>query len=728
MTPFRYSAWDGTQQIEWFTPEEALDHIAGEMLEGGDLRSIMNRLMRQGANFRDGRCMPGMRELLDRARQRREQALMQHNLDGVFDDIQRQLEEIIEAERRTVEQRLHDAGAPQGQPPEGAPDGQQPSAQGQGVEGAQDSSGARGAQASRVSAGQPSGGGSRGGDAGSDGANDDQFRDMLRNIAQQRRDQLEALPPDAGGRIQQLRDYDFMDPEARERFDELLKQLQQQMLQNYFEGMQQSLQSLTQDDLKRTQQMVHDLNAMLRQRLNGQEPDFDRFMQQYGDAFPDGIQDLDQLMDYLQDQVQQMQSLMRSMAPDQRAQLESLMEGLLRDNRLQIDLMEMAGLMQQLRPGAQGNEFPFIGDDPLSLQDALRVMGELNDVEALERALDRAMRMNDVEAIDPDEIARILGEDAGHIAEQLRQMLKMLEDAGILRKRGNEWELTPRAVRKVGERALRDIFGDIESSTTGDHTLSQRGAGVERMDETRPYMWGDSFGLVDTHRTVLNAVTRGGPQKPVRLSVDDFEVNPTQALTSCATVIMLDMSYSMMHGGRFQAGRKIALALDTLIRAKFPKDELHVVAFSYLVATLKPQMLLDDYWIEYGGGTNYQQALRQARQILRKYHVGTRQIVFITDGEPTTYSQWSGVDPAPDRSMGYRRLPGALQETLREVVRCTKDDITINTFVLDSHPHMGDFLRTMAKINKGRVFFGSASELGQYILLDYVNNKKTLIK
>ena len=728
MTPFRYSAWDGTQQIEWFTPEEALDHIAGEMLEGGDLRSIMNRLMRQGANFRDGRCMPGMRELLDLARQRREQALMQHNLDGVFDDIQRQLEEIIEAERRTVEQRLHDAGAPQGQPPEGAPDGQQPSAQGQGVEGAQDSSGARGAQASRVSAGQPSGGGSRGGDAGSDGANDDQFRDMLRNIAQQRRDQLEALPPDAGGRIQQLRDYDFMDPEARERFDELLKQLQQQMLQNYFEGMQQSLQSLTQDDLKRTQQMVHDLNAMLRQRLNGQEPDFDRFMQQYGDAFPDGIQDLDQLMDYLQDQVQQMQSLMRSMAPDQRAQLESLMEGLLRDNRLQIDLMEMAGLMQQLRPGAQGNEFPFIGDDPLSLQDALRVMGELNDVEALERALDRAMRMNDVEAIDPDEIARILGEDAGHIAEQLRQMLKMLEDAGILRKRGNEWELTPRAVRKVGERALRDIFGDIESSTTGDHTLSQRGAGVERMDETRPYMWGDSFGLVDTHRTVLNAVTRGGPQKPVRLSVDDFEVNPTQALTSCATVIMLDMSYSMMHGGRFQAGRKIALALDTLIRAKFPKDELHVVAFSYLVATLKPQMLLDDYWIEYGGGTNYQQALRQARQILRKYHVGTRQIVFITDGEPTTYSQWSGVDPAPDRSMGYRRLPGALQETLREVVRCTKDYITINTFVLDSHPHMGDFLRTMAKINKGRVFFGSASELGQYILLDYVNNKKTLIK
>ncbi len=723
MTLFRYSAWDGTQRIEWFTPEEALDHIAGEILEGGDLRSIMNRLMRQGADMRDGRRMPGTRELLDRARERREDALLTHNLDGIFDDIQKQLDEILDRERGTVDQRLDEARGSQDRPRQGADPTRSPSAgEGGGAGDSPSNTPRRNGQP-----GASSGGGQQG---GSPEEVEDSFRDMLRNIAQQRRNQLDALPPDAGGRIQQLRDYDFMDPEARERFDNLLKQLQQQMLENYFKGMQQSLQSMTQDDLKRSQQMIHDLNEMLRQRLNGQEPDFDQFMEKYGDAFPDGIEDLDQLMDYLQDQVSQMQSLMRSMSPDQRQELESLMEGLLRDNRIQLDLMEMAGLMQQLRPGqADGNEFPFIGDEPLSLQDALHLMGDLNDIASLERDLNRAIRMNDIDAIDPDEVARILGEDAGHIAEQLQQLMKMLEDAGIIRKNGREWELTPRAVRKVGERALKDIFGDVESSTTGDHTLGRRGVGVERMDDTRPYEWGDSFGLVDTNRTVLNAVTRGGPQTPVQITARDFEVNPTEALTSCATVIMLDMSYSMMHGGRFQAGRKIALALDTLIRSKFPKDELHVVAFSYLVATLKPQMLLDDYWIEYGGGTNYQQALSQARKILRKYHVGTRQIVFITDGEPTTYSQWSGVDPAPaDPSLGYRRLPGALQETLREVVRCTKDEITINTFVLDSHPHMGDFLKTMAKINKGRVFFGSAGELGQYILLDYVNNKKTLIK
>ena len=723
MTLFRYSAWDGTQRIEWFTPEEALDHIAGEILEGGDLRSIMNRLMRQGADMRDGRRMPGMRELLDRARERREDALLTHNLDGIFDDIQKQLDEILDRERGTVDQRLDEARGSQDRPRRGADPTPSPSAGEGGVAGDSPSNAPR-------RNGQP-GASSGGGQQGSSPEEvEDSFRDMLRNIAQQRRNQLDALPPDAGGRIQQLRDYDFMDPEARERFDNLLKQFQQQILENYFKGMQQSLQSMTQDDLKRSQQMIHDLNEMLRQRLNGQEPDFDQFMEKYGDAFPDGIEDLDQLMDYLQDQVSQMQSLMRSMSPDQRQELETLMEGLLRDNRIQLDLMEMAGLMQQLRPGqADGNEFPFIGDEPLSLQDALHLMGDLNDIASLERDLNRAIRMNDIDAIDPDEVARILGEDAGHIAEQLQQLMKMLEDAGIIRKNGREWELTPRAVRKVGERALKDIFGDVESSTTGDHTLGRRGVGVERMDDTRPYEWGDSFGLVDTNRTVLNAVTRGGPQTPVQITARDFEVNPTEALTSCATVIILDMSYSMMHGGRFQAGRKIALALDTLIRSKFPKDELHVVAFSYLVATLKPQMLLDDYWIEYGGGTNYQQALSQARKILRKYHVGTRQIVFITDGEPTTYSQWSGVDPAPaDPSLGYRRLPGALQETLREVVRCTKDEITINTFVLDSHPHMGDFLKTMAKINKGRVFFGSAGELGQYILLDYVNNKKTLIK
>ena len=206
--------------------------------------------------------------------------------------------------------------------------------------------------------------------------------------------------------------------------------------------------------------------------------------------------------------------------------------------------------------------------------------------------------------------------------------------------------------------------------------------------------------------------------------MDDFEVYRTEQLTNCSTVIMLDMSYSMMHGG-FQAGRKVALALDSLIRSKFPKDNLYVVAFSYFVLTLRPEMLLDSYWVEYGGGTNFQEALRQARVVLQKHKSGTKQIIMITDGQPTTFSSWSG----DDGFGGWgRRSPRALEETLREVVRCTKDNITINMFMMERGRYESEFVATMARLNRGRAFYTSPSKIGEYILLDYVNNKRKVVR
>lgn len=345
------------------------------------------------------------------------------------------------------------------------------------------------------------------------------------------------------------------------------------------------------------------------------------------------------------------------------------MQAALQDHRIQLDLLETASLLQALRPGNGGGEFPFMGDEPLSPRDALDMMGDLNDIETPMRDFDRAMRMNDASTLDLDAIERLLGEESREDAARLQDLTKALKEAGLLRRRGLNWELTPRAVRKIGERALRDIFGDLQPSTSGEHTLDRRGIGMERSDETRAYVWGDSFGLVDTNRTVFNAVLREGAQTPVHIRPADFEVHPTLALTQCSTVIMLDMSRSMMHGGRFQAGRRIALALDTLIRSKFPKDHLDVVAFSYFVRTLQPTMLLGSYWVEYGGGTNFQEAFRQARRILRQYRTGTKQIIFITDGEPTTYprgatptrsaiSAW-GTGADSGGSLGCCRRPSA---------------------------------------------------------------------
>jgi uncharacterized protein with von Willebrand factor type A (vWA) domain len=552
------------------------------------------------------------------------------------------------------------------------------------------------------------------------------FRDIFEGMARRHLEQLDHLPPDVGGRISQLREYDFMDPEARQQFEELLQMLQQQVMQSYFKGLQQGLQSMTPEAMHQMQQMVRDLNNLLEKHRRGEdtEDDFQDFMKKWGEFFPDGINNVDDLANHLQQQIQQMESLLNSMTPEMRRQLEDMVDALFQDGDFQQEMSRLAQNLGRMNPsGGAPNDFQFGGDEPLTLQEAMHLMGDMNRLDQLEREFMQAIRSNDASNIDADEIGRLLGEEAQRMTEQMQQLTKMLEEAGLIRRKGSDWELTPKAVRKIGERALKDIFGSLKSATFGDHTIEKSGVGLERLNETKPYQYGDPF-AIDVERSIMNAITREGPSTPIKLRQDDFEIYRSETLTQCSTVIMLDMSYSMMMAGRFQAGRKVALALDSLIRSQFPKDTLYVVAFSYFVLTLKPEMLLDSYWVEYGGGTNFQEALRQARMILNKHKSGTRQIIMITDGQPTTFSSWSG-DDAWD---GYRRSPRALEETLREVVRCTKDGITINTFMMERDRYLTDFVAMMARINRGRAFYATPSRLGEYILLDYVNNKKKVVR
>ncbi len=650
---YRYSRWDGTQQIDPFTPEEAMEFIAEHVLDEGDLRSALRRMLQRGVTSPQGRRMEGLQDLLDRLRKARERHLQRYNLGSTLSDIKERLENILQTERVAIQDKL---GADQSSaPPE--------------------------------------------------------LRKMLENLASKRLRQLDQLPEDPGGQIQQLREYDFLSPDARQQFEELLKELQQQILQQYFKGFQQGLQSLTPEALKDIRDMVRDLNRVLEGR-----GDFDEFKRKWGQHFPPGINSAEELAQYIQQQMAAMESLLNSMSPEQRRELEQLMESIFQDAELQAELGRLAANMQRLFPGEGGEEFPFAGDEPLTLQEAMRLMGDMHGLDAMEQELLQALKTNDVSELDADEIGRLVGAEAQALAEQLRDLTRMLEQAGLIQRKGKDWELTPRALRKIGEKALQDIFGNVDSGLLGNHDLLLRGFGSERLDETKRYTFGDPFAL-DANRTLMNALYRQ-PEKPLRLTTDDFEIYRTTAVTRCSTVIMLDMSYSMMMGGRFQAGRRVALALDTLIRTKFPRDWLRVVAFSYFVLTLEPQMLLDSYWVEYGGGTNFQEALRQARLQLQRQKGGTRQIVMITDGEPNTYSYWSGGD-------GGR---GAMAETLREVARCTREGIVINTFMMAQEPTLTHFVRLMAKVNHGRAFFASPREIGAYVLLDYVSNKRRAVR
>ncbi|HEX6513366.1 MAG TPA: VWA domain-containing protein, partial [Chloroflexota bacterium] len=391
-----------------------------------------------------------------------------------------------------------------------------------------------------------------------------------------------------------------------------------------------------------------------------------------------------------------------------------MMEGLFQDGDFQRDLGRLLGNLERLFPeDLHGDPLPFSGDDPLTLQEAMRLMGDMQGLDELEQELLEAVKTNDASQLDSGEIGRLVGEEARRMAEEIQEFTRMLEEAGFIQRKGKEWALTPRAMRRIGERALEDIFGRIDRGLAGEHTLSRYGWGIERLDETKQYAFGDAFAL-DAQSSVMNALRRDRAL-PLHMRQDDFEVYRTSSINQCSTVIMVDMSYSMLYRGRFQAARKVALALDSLIRSKFPRDTLHVVAFSYFVLPLEPHMLLDSHWID-PRGTDFPEALRQARAILGKRKGGTKQIIMITDGEPHANSAgWN---------VGAWSMRQAMEETLREVQRCSRDGITVNTFMLDSEPVMTRFIRTLTKINQGRVFFADPSQLGEYVIVDYVKNRR----
>jgi uncharacterized protein with von Willebrand factor type A (vWA) domain len=708
MVHYRYSRWDGSQLGE-MTATDMSDQLTEQILEGDSLQQAMRRMMDRGMVRPDGRRGEGMREMMRRLQEARQKNLERYNLDSMMDDIAEKLEEVIDQERSGIQGRLDDLGPHDG-----------PDAPGQ-----------EGGEAQEGGEGQPG--------SGQGGAPTPEMEKLLRDMAERHTDQLDALPPQVGGRIKELRDYDFMNPEARQQFEELLDLLQKQVMQNYFEGMQQGLESMTEEDLRKMSEMVKELNGLTQQKLNGQDPDISEFMQKYGDMFPPGIETFDQLADYMQRQMAAMQSLIDSMSPEQRSQLQEMMEALLRDNRLQWDLFELAYNMQRLNPDMDmGQRFSLTGDEPVSLQDALRLMGDLNGMEELEDDIREAMRHNDPSRIDTDQLARTLGDEAKAYVEELQRMMRELEESGFLQRGKHGLELTPKAMRKIGEKALGDIFKQIRGGQVGDHDRDKLGIGIELTDETKRWEFGDPLHL-NTQKTVANAVMRNGIGTPVRIKVEDFEINDMITQNMASTVIALDMSASMMWAGYFQAGQRVSLALDTLIKSKYPKDNVTTLAYSYFVLPVKSDMLLDTYWVEYGGGTNFQEVLRYSRELLKRQGGDAKQIILITDGEPSTYNytgepSWEDtLDDMPrnvfDDGYGFRRrrYGSVVEETLKEVRRCTREGITINTFMLDQSPALLEFVKMMTKVNHGRAFIASPDDLGTYVVADYASMRNKII-
>jgi uncharacterized protein with von Willebrand factor type A (vWA) domain len=718
---YRYSRWDGSQHISPFDAEELMENLADDLLADGDVRNALQRMLQRGFQRNNGGQTMGLQQLMERLRSRRQQQLDRYDLGGMIDQIKEKLEDVLKTEREGIQRRLDEA---RGQPTdEGS---QQPgdAVQDQGESSAESSQpdGPRARQESPAGSQRPPGQQGPAGSASNPQPPSPEMLKLLEDIAGKKQKFLDELPEDPGGAIKSLNDYDFMDPEAREKFQELLAMLQQQMMQSYFQGMQQGMQSMTPQDMAATRQMLQDLNQMLRDRAEGREPDFEEFMRRWGENFPQGIENLDDLMRHLQDRIGQMQSLLQSMTPEQRRELQDMAQQLMDQAGMSQDLAELASLLDQLSPSPRSQrQYPFRGDEPVSLTEAMQLMEQLQEIDSLERQLQQARDLNNLGDIDVEQIRELLGDDAAQSLEQLQRLQKMLEEAGYITRRGNELELTARGMRRIGEKALHDIFQHLKRDSFGKHPMNYNGPGGERVDESKVYEFGDPFAL-DMQKTLMNSVVREGHGTPIRLVPDDFEVYRHELVTQSSTVIVLDMSRSMFLRGCIVAAKKVAIALNSLIKGLYPRDNLYIIAFSYYARQIDTTDLPHLSWSEWGYGTNMQHAFMVSRQLLSRHKTGSKQVILVTDGEPTAYFEGGQVE------FSYPPTYRTFQETLREVGRCTRENITINTFMMERGRYLTDFVDQMTKINRGRAFYATPDRLGEYILVDYVDNKRKTIR
>jgi uncharacterized protein with von Willebrand factor type A (vWA) domain len=494
------------------------------------------------------------------------------------------------------------------------------------------------------------------------------------------------------------------------------------MMQQYFQGLSQGIQSLTPEDMKRIREMVKDLNQMLRDKAAGKEPDFEEFMRKHGQFFGPNVKNLDDLVEELARRTAQMQSLLDSMTPEMRQQLQEMMDELLRDDRLKWDLAELAANLEQFYPMDElRRQYRFSGDEDVSLDEAMRLMEQLQELDQLEQQMQLAERQGNPHNVDPNQVEKLLGPEARQQLDQMNDYLRKLEEAGYIQRRGNQMELTARAIRKIGQKALQEVFARLKQDRLGKHQTAKAGAGTERTEDFKKYEFGDVFDL-NIQETLMNALERQGSGTPVKMKPDDFEVHRMELLTHASTVVMLDVSLSMLMRGYFFTAKKMALALDSLIRTQFPRDNLYLLVFSDRARQLKPKQLAElngDYEMH---GTNIQHGMALARKLLGRHKGGTRQIIIVTDGEPTAHIEGGQV------FFAYPPTRRTFQETLAEAIRCTREGIVINTFMMDRSPYLTAFIEQMTKINRGRAFYVAPGRLGDYVLVDYLAQKRRRVK
>lgn len=545
--------------------------------------------------------------------------------------------------------------------------------------------------------------------------------------ARLRESALAELPKDTARAVRELTDYDWRSPQAREAYEQLREMLQREVLDQQFRGMKQALQDGADGPARQAlKDMLADLNDLLDKHSRGQDTTeaFDQFMAKHGDFFPERPGSVDELIDELARRAAAMARMLESMSPDQREELAGLMAQALSDLDLGAEMGRLGDTLRALRPDLPWSGRQTLqGDRPIGLGDATEALADLADLDALSDSLSQDYPGARLEDIDEDQVRRALGRSAVDDVRKLQELEKALERQGYLVRSQGRLELSPKAIRRIGQTALRRVFASLDGTGRGDHDVHDAGSAGELTGTTRRWRYGDEQPW-DPVATVRNAVLRGAgsgrtPGRRVVLDPEDIEVRETERRTRAAVALLVDQSFSMVMNDTWRAAKTTAMALHALAGSQFPADAIEIIAFANMARRIAPHELpdLDANEVQ---GTNLQHALMLAGRFLDRHRDAEPVVLVVTDGEPTAH-----LDADGEWVFSWPPSAETIALTVAEVDRMTRRGVPLSFFRLGDDPRLAEFLDKVARRNGGRVFAAEGDRLGDYVVSDYLRARST---
>ncbi|ABL80476.1 MULTISPECIES: VWA domain-containing protein [unclassified Nocardioides] len=532
---------------------------------------------------------------------------------------------------------------------------------------------------------------------------------------------LENLPSSTAAAVSELSSYDWQSREARESYEKIKDLLGRELLDQRFAGLKQALENATDADRAAVNEMLQDLNDLLDKHRRGEDTqaDFDRFMAEHGDFFPERPKDIDELLDALAQRSAAAQRMLNSMSPEQRQELMELSAQAFGSPELMDQLARMDANLQALRPGEDwGGSERFDGEEGLGLGDGTGVLQDLADLDDLADQLSQSYGGARMDDLDLDKLARQLGDEAAVDARTLQRLEQVLRDSGYL-KRGTDGQLrlSPKAMRRLGKALLRDVAERI-SGRQGQRDLQRAGAAGDLSGATREWAFGDTEPW-HVPRTMLNGVLRrAGDPSASLLDIGDVEVQETEARTQAAVALLVDTSFSMAMDGRWVPMKRTALALHTLIRSRFRGDHLQLIGFGRHAEVMEIEQLtaLDARWDK---GTNLHHALLLANRHFRKHPSAQPVLLIVTDGEPTSH-----LEPDGEVYFSYPPHPLTVAYAVRELDAAGRLGAQTTFFRLGDDPGLGRFIDQMARRVDGRVVAPELDDLGAAVVGSYLGSRR----